>query len=77
MPTTPTLPRRHWIADAATAAALFLLSFFLTRSTKGLGFVSLFVFIGTAGAGYAFARSAWRGIVGDRDEARLPAKQKQ
>lgn len=74
MPNVSAPPRRHWLADAATALAFFLLCFFLTRSTKGLGFVSLFVFVGTAGAGWAFARSAWRGVTGDRNAARLPPK---
>ncbi len=73
MPTTPT-PRRHWLADAATALSFFLLAFFLTRSTKGVPILPLFVFLGTAGVGLAFARSAWRGITGDRGAARLPHK---
>ncbi|MBC8143556.1 MAG: hypothetical protein H7Y38_19165 [Armatimonadetes bacterium] len=74
MPNATTLPRRHWLADAATALAFFLLSYFLTRSTKGIAFLPLFVFLGTAGAGLAFARSAWRGVTQDRSAARLPPK---
>lgn len=69
---------RRWFTDIVCALAFFVLAYFLTRGAKNmLGPVAaLFVLAITAGSGYAFARSAWRGIMGDRIEntKRLPKR---
>ncbi|MBC7806719.1 MAG: hypothetical protein H7145_11260 [Akkermansiaceae bacterium] len=67
---------RRWFTDIVCAIAFFVLAFFLTRGAKNMlgPIAALFVLAITAGSGYAFARSAWRGIMGDRVEngKRLP-----
>ncbi len=72
-----TSPRR-WFTDIICAVAFFVLAFYLTRGAKSLfgPIGALFVLAITAGSGYAFARSAWRGIMGDRVEngKRLPKR---
>lgn len=72
--TTPN-PRR-WFTDVVTALAFFILAFYLTRGAKSMlgPIAALFVLAITGGTGYVFARSAWRGIMGDRSQnkKRLP-----
>ena len=64
-------PPRPFLVDAGCAVAFFLLAFFLTKATRGLFVLSAFVFVTTAGAGYAFAKSAWRTISGQREKGRI------
>ncbi len=61
-----TTSSRRWFTDAVTALAFFILAFYLTRATKGMPIVALFVLAVTGGTGYVFARSAWRSLMGDR-----------
>ncbi len=61
----------RWLTDTLSAAAFCCLAFYLTRAAKGLGGIPMvFVFLVTGGAGFAFARSAWRGVTGARDDAK-------
>jgi hypothetical protein len=49
--------------DAATAGAFFFQAIVMSRWLRGIPAAALFVFIVSAGAGWFFARSAWRGLL--------------
>jgi hypothetical protein len=73
----PTPSPRRWFIDLICAVAFFILAFYLTRWAKNLGPVpAIFVLVITGASGYAFARSAWQGVLGSRSEheKRLPER---
>lgn len=70
MPSAPSPRRteRAWYLDAVTSLACFVLCLLVSKGmSRALGlFGGLFFFAITGGAGWYFAKSAWRGLLGDR-----------
>lgn len=58
-----TRPARPWYVDAATAGAFFFQAIVLARWLRGVPPAALFIFLISGGAGWFFARSAWRGLL--------------
>jgi hypothetical protein len=68
MASTPRHHERAWYLDAVSAFAFFALCLLLSKGASRLfgPFGGLFFFLITGGAGWYFAKSAWRGLLGDR-----------
>ena len=64
--------RRAWYTDAVTAFACFTLCLVLGKGVARLfgPIGGLFFLLVVGGAGWYLARSAWRGLLGDRGRGR-------
>ena len=64
--------RRAWYSDAALSFASFTILFVLGKGvTRMFGpFAGLFFLLIFGGAGWYLAKSAWRGLLGDRADLR-------
>lgn len=59
-------PARPWYVDGLTAGAFFFQALVLGRWLRMVPPAAFFVFTVSAGAGWFFARSAWRGLLDGR-----------
>lgn len=58
---------RAWYLDALSSLAYFALALVVAKAARGFGpLPALFAFVILAGLGWYFGKSAWRGLLADR-----------